>query len=163
MSEFTGHFNFVCDAYIYHREGDEMIEEHGKVFHKEAFLNKDRWVPGDTYFLMDNGEQRRCAAKHYLLVRGYMWMPYSSIRTAKNVFRIHGKLEDYRNTEKVPALSNEELDRVYSSLEEVYPNIAAYESRSALFRKGVEDGYISQAVCDHAKKLYGRLWNYVGD
>ncbi len=62
-----------------------------------------------------------------------------------------------------PAMDNEELDRVYSALEEVYPKIAAYESRSALFRKGVEDGYISQAVCDRAEQLYGRLWNYVGD
>ena len=61
------------------------------------------------------------------------------------------------------ALSNEELDRVYSALEEIYPKIAAYESRSALFRKGVEDGYISQAVCDFAKLFYGSLWNYVGD
>lgn len=60
-------------------------------------------------------------------------------------------------------LDIEELDRVYSSLEAVYPKIAAYESRSALFRKGVEDGYISQAVCDYAEKFYGRLWNYVGD
>ena len=101
MSELTEDFKFVCDAYLYYREGNEMVEEHGKVFHKEAFLNKDRWVPGDTYFLMDNGEQRRCAAKDYLLVRGYMWMPYSNIRTAKNVFRMHDKLEDYRNTEKV--------------------------------------------------------------
>lgn len=60
-------------------------------------------------------------------------------------------------------LDIEELDRVYSSLEAVYPKIAAYESRSALFRKGVKDGYISQAVCDYAEKFYGRLWNYVGD
>lgn len=60
-------------------------------------------------------------------------------------------------------LDIEELDRVYSALEEVYPQIAAYESRSALFRKGVEDGYISQAVCDYAKLFCGRLWNYFGD
>lgn len=59
-------------------------------------------------------------------------------------------------------LDIEELDRVYSSLEAVYPKIAAYESRSTLFRKGVEDGYISQAVCDYAEKFYGRRWNYVG-
>jgi hypothetical protein len=28
MSNFTGEFKFVCEAYMYHREGDEMIEEH---------------------------------------------------------------------------------------------------------------------------------------
>lgn len=103
MREFTGDFKFVCDAYIYHREGDEMIEEHGKVFHKDAILNKDRWIPGDTYFLMDNGEMRRCAAKHYFLYLGYMWMPFSNIQTAKNVFRMHDRFEDYRITEKVRA------------------------------------------------------------
>lgn len=27
MSEFTGEFKFVCEAYMYHREGDEMIED----------------------------------------------------------------------------------------------------------------------------------------
>lgn len=61
------------------------------------------------------------------------------------------------------ALDVEELDRIYSALEEVYPKIAAHEGGFALFRKGVEDGYISQAVCDYAEKNYGRLWNYVGD
>ncbi len=101
MSNFTGEFNFVCDAYIYHREGGDMIEEHGKVFHKNAILVGHRWVPGDTYFLMDNGEQRRCAANHYHLCFGYMWMPFSNIRTAKNVFRMHDRFEDYRNTQKV--------------------------------------------------------------
>ena len=101
MSEFTGEFKFVCEAYMYHREGDEIIEEHGKIFHKNAFLSNERWIPGDTYFLTDNGEQRRCTAKHYLLQLGYMWMPFSNIKTAKNVFRMHDRFEDYRNTQKV--------------------------------------------------------------
>lgn len=104
MSEFTGDFKFVCDAYIYHRDDcGEIIEEHGKVFHKDACLNKKRWVPGDTYFLMDNGEQRRCCAKHYLTYFGYMWMPFSNIQTAKNVFRMNDRLEDHGNTQKVRA------------------------------------------------------------
>lgn len=66
---------------------------------------------------------------------------------AEKLWDILVQLNDNKRKEKIL------LDRVYSALEEVYPQISAYESRSALFRKGVEDGYISQAVCDYAKTL----------
>lgn len=92
MREFTGDFKFVCDAYIYRRDGSKLIEKRGKVFHRDAELNDGRWVPGDTYFLMDNGEHRRCAAKQYQLCRGYMWMPFSNVHMAKNVFVMHDRL-----------------------------------------------------------------------
>lgn len=45
-------------------------------------------------------------------------------------------------------------------LEDLYPQMAANDSRANMFKKAVEDRYITRATCEKAEEYYGiNKWN----
>ena len=47
-------------------------------------------------------------------------------------------------------------------LEDLYPQMAAYDSRANMFKKAVEDRYITRETCEKAEEYYGiNKWNEI--
>ena len=47
-------------------------------------------------------------------------------------------------------------------LEDLYPQMAAYDSRANMFKKAVEDRYITRGTCEKAEEYYGiNKWNEI--
>ncbi len=43
-------------------------------------------------------------------------------------------------------------------LEDLYPQLAAYDSRANMFKKAVEERHITRETCEKAEKYYGDKW-----
>ncbi len=103
MSEFTGDFNFVCDAYLYYCKDGDVIEEKGSIYCKYSKENlaTGRYERGCTVFLDKYGNTSVCPDKSYFMFDGKFWAPKHSIKTAKNVFRLRDSLDIAKNKEYV--------------------------------------------------------------
>ena len=53
---------------------------------------------------------------------------------------------------------NIDIQSLCVKLEDLYPQMAAYDSRANMFKKAVEDRYITRETCEKAEKYYGDKW-----
>lgn len=54
---------------------------------------------------------------------------------------------------------NIDIQSLCDKLEDLYPQMAAYDSRANMFKKAVEERYITRETCEKAEKYYdGDKW-----
>lgn len=57
---------------------------------------------------------------------------------------------------------NIDIQCLCDKLEDIYPQMAAYDSRANMFKKAVEDRYITRETCEKAEEYYGiNKWNEI--
>lgn len=57
---------------------------------------------------------------------------------------------------------NIDIQSLCVKLEDLYPQMAAYDSRANMFKKAVEDRYITRETCEKAEEYYGiNKWNEI--
>ena len=57
---------------------------------------------------------------------------------------------------------NIDIQSLCVKLEDLYPQMAAYDSRANMFKKAVEDRYITRETCEKAEEFYGiNKWNEI--
>ena len=53
---------------------------------------------------------------------------------------------------------NIDIQSLCVELEDLYPQMAVNDSRADMFKKAVEDRYITRETCETAKEYYGDKW-----
>ena len=53
---------------------------------------------------------------------------------------------------------NIDIQSLCIKLEDLYPQMAVNDSRADMFKKAVEDRYITRETCETAKEYYGDKW-----
>lgn len=53
---------------------------------------------------------------------------------------------------------NIDIPSLCIKLEDIYPEMAVNDSRAGMFKKAVEDRYITRETCETAKEYYGDKW-----
>lgn len=57
---------------------------------------------------------------------------------------------------------NIDIQSLCDKLEDLYPKMAAYDSRANMFKKAIEDRYITRETCEKAEEYYGiNKWNEI--
>ena len=57
---------------------------------------------------------------------------------------------------------NIDIQSLCVKLEDLYPQMAAYDSRANMFKKAIEDRYITRETCEKAEEDYGiNKWNEI--
>ena len=57
---------------------------------------------------------------------------------------------------------NIDIQSLCVKLEDLYPQMAAYDSRANMFKKAIEDRYITRETCEKAEEYYGiNKWNEI--
>ena len=57
---------------------------------------------------------------------------------------------------------NIDIQSLCVKLEDLYPQMAAYDSRANMFNKAIEDRYITRETCEKAEEYYGiNKWNEI--
>ena len=57
---------------------------------------------------------------------------------------------------------NIDIQSLCVKLEDLYPQMAAYDSRANMFKKAIEDQYITRETCEKAEEYYGiNKWNEI--
>ena len=57
---------------------------------------------------------------------------------------------------------NIDIQSLCVKLEDLYPQMAAYDSRANMFKTAVEDRYITRETCEKAEEYYGiNKWNEI--
>lgn len=57
---------------------------------------------------------------------------------------------------------NIDIQSLCVKLEDLYPQMATYDSRANMFKKAIEDRYITRETCEKAEEYYGiNKWNEI--